>query len=241
MTFRKRKLTYTFTLIEWREYFFWDLMNVELVGRESIGRAFERLRAAPLEAAGGEEIFLYRDATMRLGDFHPDELNLTSLYVLEQNLAIQRDLHRTLLERYDIDTLRLSEVLRLKTGTEVTGMAPPVVEIYEETVHIVPRAGDRMPPIPLVLKIAIVKDGIHRVTLARELGKMLRCVVISGADRRILPYAYPNHWSQVQIYPTKDEIPLKKFYRREDPYSFMGPLKVLRQVGDTPTASQWNR
>lgn len=216
-------------------------MNVELVGRKPIEIAFERLRAAPLEAAGDEEIFLYRDATMRLGDFHPDELNLTSLYVLEPNLAIQRDLHRTLLERYDIDTFGLSEVLHLKTGAEIIGMAPPVVEIYEETVHIVPRPGDRMPPIPLVLKIAIVKDGIHRVTLARELGKMLRCIVISGADQWILPYAYPNHWGQVQIYPTKDAVPLKKFYRREDPYSFMRPLKVLWQVGYTPTASQWNR
>lgn len=114
-----------------------------------------------------------------------------------------------------------------------------MVEIYEDTVRFIPGIGDRLPPQQTLLKVLILKDGIHRTALARELGETIRVVIISGADRRVLPYAYPNQWSQVRIYDEKPKF--KKFYRRPDPYTLMRPLKVLRQVGEAPPPSQWNR
>lgn len=213
--------------------------DIVLVGMTPLEEAFARLRAAPLEAAGGEEIFIYRDAKMRLGEFWPDELNPTSLYVLKENLEIQRLLRAHLLYTYGVDTFKLSEVLHLETPEGIIGMAPPVVEIYEETVHIIPGPNDRLPPIPRILKIPILKDGIHRAYLARKERVPMRCIIISGADSAFLPYAYPNHWTEVWLFDQKP--PLKKHFRRPEPYSFMRPLKVLRQVGDTPPPPQWNR
>ena len=189
--------------------------------------AFDRLRQAPLDAAV-EEVFIYRNAIMRLCDFFVGELNPTSLYVLREHVELQRQLRQHILGAYGIDTLKLESVLCLKTETGLVGMAPPVVEIYEEMVHIVPLAGDRNPPPALKLRIPILKDGIHRAWLAHEEQMPLRCVSIHGALEGYLPYAYPNAWSSVSLL---DSVPPeKKFYRRQQPYSFMRPLKVLRQV-----------
>lgn len=215
-----------------------DVSGVRLVNVLPVDDAFERLRNAPLEAAGDEEIFLYRYARMRIADIVPDEVNPTSLYVMRDLLETQRALREHLLAEYEIDTLRLTKVLHLETKNGPLGMAPPVVEIYEENVRILPRPGERTPP-DLRIRIPILKDGIHRGFLARELGVTLSCVLIHGASDSVRPYAYPNHWSDVRIYDAKPEV--KKYYRREVPYSFMRPLKVLRQIGDGPVQAQWNR
>jgi hypothetical protein len=201
---------------------------------EPIEQAFARLRAAPLEAAGDEQIRIYENAVMRITDFFPDELNLTALYVLKPQLKLLRDLRAELIRRYDIDVLRLSAVLQLRTHDgQLFGMAPPFVEIYEEEVQIVPFPGDREPPPPFLMKVPVLKDGMHRAWLAREENIPIRCVVVHGA-LRYGTYAYPNQWSQVHVH---DEKPAqKKYYRRQKQYSYMRPLSALRG-----TKAEWDR
>lgn len=207
---------------------------------EPIEKAFTRLRRAPLEEAGDEEILIYQNASMHLADFMPDELNPTSLYVLKDQLEFLRIIRGQILDRYQIDILQLSSILHLRSEDgRLLGMAPPIVEIYEETVRIVPLAGDRRPPATLSLQTPILKDGIHRAWIAREEGLVLRCVVVHGALKGYQPYAYPNAWSQVQIHDSKPKH--KKFYRRQNPYSFMRPLKALRQTENTPPLPEWGR
>src|SRR2546422_295788 len=66
---------------------------------------------------------------MRLSDFYPTELNLTSLYVLRDRLEGLRTLRAELLQRYAIDVLQLSSVLHLrKSNGELDAIAPPFVE-----------------------------------------------------------------------------------------------------------------
>ncbi len=144
------------------------------------------------------------------------------------------------MDRYQIDILKLSSILQLKTAEgQLLSMAPPFVEIYEERVQIISAVGDNDPPPALSLKIPILKDGIHRAWMAKEENIALRCIVVHGALRNNLPYAYPNAWPQVQLCDAK---PIhKKYYRRKNPYSYMRPLKALRQAGDTPLAPEWGR
>ncbi|MBI2463076.1 MAG: hypothetical protein HYV65_02470 [Candidatus Spechtbacteria bacterium] len=207
---------------------------------ELLENALSRFRQAPMEESGEEKILAYRDAEMRLADFMPNELNLTSLYLLEDHIESLKRLRAEFLDRYQIDILRLSSVLHIKTDDGLlVGMAPPFVEIYEETVRIVSRPGDRRPPATVLLQIPVLIDGIHRAWIAREEGLSLRCIVVSGALKAYPPYAYPNDWSQVRVYSTKPET--KKFYRREDAHSYMAPLTVLRQTGDAPPPREWGR
>ncbi|MDO8558570.1 MAG: hypothetical protein Q7S09_05330 [bacterium] len=219
-------------------------MNITLMGTMPIEEAFERLRNAPLEAAGTEKIFIYRDATMRLCDFSPDELNPASLYVLKKNLETQRQIRAHFLQEHGIDTLQLSQVLHLrvagKDGERLVGMAPPFVEIQEERVKIVAGEGERSSPENLVLQIPILQDGIHRAHLAREAGVLLRCVVIQSRVTGYPLYAYPNHWSEVVLC---DETPkVKKYYRREDPYTFMRPYTILQQISNPEAFKpEWGR
>lgn len=207
---------------------------------EPIEKAFARLRESTLEEAGNEDIFIYRHASMRIADFLPDELNLTSLYVLNDHIESLRALRAEFIDRYGIDILQMLYILHIRTEDgRLVSMAPPFVEIYKETVRVIPRNGDRLPE-TLSLQVPILKDGIHRAWIAREEGIPIKCIVIRGALEDYPPYAYPNAWDQVQLYDTKPPA-IKKFYRRQTQHSYMRPLRALRQIGDTPPPREYGR
>lgn len=192
-----------------------------------IEQAFCAAREAVLEEAAGKEVYFYRDATLRLENLWPENINPAAVYLLKENLNFQRELRRYLLDRYGIDTLQLSVVVHLKTEKGIIAMIPPYVEVSEEQVRLIPGPEDRESPAKQALRIPILIDGLHRAQIAREEGLPLRCIVCSGNyDAGYLYTAYPAHWSQVQIY---DKVPeVKKFYRRQNKYSFMRPLEVMR-------------
>jgi len=203
-------------------------MRLTLVSREPIGRAFLRLREAPLENAEGKDVFIYKEAKMRLGHIWPDEVNPTSLYVLRSKLELLDEIERFLAEYYGIDIFNLGEALflHLANGSFVS-MVPPFVEIYDEKVQIIGGPEEKPAPPPLQVKVAILKDGLHRMFRAREKDRMVRSIIVHGAISDYKPYAYPNMWSQVEIV---DDVPLiKKFHRRQDSSTFRRPLRVLHR------------
>lgn len=206
-------------------------MNVEIVEEFSLLDGFRNMKNAPLENAGKEEIFFYKDASFRLGEFYAEELNPTSLYALRENIGFQRELRERLMSRYDIDTLALDRVLHLKVDEKKEAMMPPYVEISEETLRIFSKRGDYTSPVLQILNVPLLIDGIHRVLLARELNLPVRCIVVRGINRRYLHCAYPNTWSEVALVGKVPEQ--KKFYRRREKYSFMRPLDVMRFMDKT--------
>lgn len=207
---------------------------------EPIEEAFVRLRNALLDAADGQNILIYKDAEMRLIDFYPEELNLSSLYVLDDHLKSLDNLRKRLMSRYQIDIFKQSDILHLRTPNgELVGMAPPFVEIYEEKVQIIPKDGDRLPPGESFIKIPLLKDGIHRAWLARNAGVRLRCVLVSGALVEYLPYAYPNRWDEVRVFDKKPEA--SKYKRRKNHHTFLRPIRALRQTGTTLPPVEWGR
>ncbi len=123
-------------------------MKIEIVGTESFEQAFKRFRQAPLDATGDQKICIYENAIIRLANLYANEINPTSLYVLKDKLALQKELRASLLQQHNIDTLWLSCILHLRVEgeEEVIDMAPPYVEVCQETARIVPREGDRTPP-----------------------------------------------------------------------------------------------
>lgn len=206
-------------------------MDIVLERTIPIEDAFACLRSALLENAGGQEIRFYQNARLRLADVYPDELNPAALYILRDNLEFQRALREHLLREYRIDTLQLSSVLHLKTPNGLIGMAPPYVEISEEMLMFVGQEGDRRPPGRLTLRMPLLIDGFHRAYLAHENGLPVRCVVASNLPRAYAYCAYPCAWDQVAVH---DAVPkVKKFYRRQDAYTFMRPLDALRQLPNT--------
>jgi len=216
-----------------------NVQDITLEGIEPIEEAFVRLRAAPMDKTGGEKILVYEHAELSVRDVDLDLVSPTSLYALEENLAFQRELREHLLATEGIDTLYLPGVLRLRGPDGVIGMAPPVVEIYQDTVSVSPQEGDQVHDKPIVMDFAILLDGIHRGILAREVGVTLRCVVIQHALLGLLPYAHPNSWDEVRVCKTVPAV--KKRYRRQDNYSFMRPVKYLGQVSGNAPVTQYGR
>ena len=216
-----------------------NVQDITLEGIEPMDKAFARLRKAPMDKVGDEEILVYEHASLSLRDVDLDLVSPTSLYVLEENLTFQRELRQYLMERYDIDTLDLPGVLHLRGPDGIIGMAPPVVELYQDSVFVNPQEGDEEYIKPIMVDFAILLDGIHRGMLAREIGTMLRCVVIKNALSVCLPYAHPNSWDDVRVC---EKVPsIKKRYRRKNAYSFMRPVKYLGQVGDHAPVTQYGR
>lgn len=215
-------------------------MNATIVRIEAIECAFERFRNAPLSAGGGKEDLPFHKANIRLSTMFTEEFNPGSLHVRRSRLEFQRELRRQLLERYQIDILNLSSMLHIGTEEGIWGMVPPYVEIVQENVCIVPRLGDRSPPPRTSINTAILVDGVHRAWIAREEGIPLQCILVSGVPKKYpLPYAYPNEWSQIKIYDNPPKV--KKFYRRQDPYTLMRPIEVMRQTDANPPQPEWGR
>ncbi len=200
-------------------------MNILVEKRIPIEEGIAALRLAKLENGGDAEIFFYQNARVRLAEFHPEELNPVALYALEKNLQMQRELREQLLTQ-GIDILKLSEILHLRVDEgDTVAMVPPYVEISEERLSLVANEGDRLPPEQQVLRLPLLIDGLHRALLAHELDETLSCLVVSNLPDAY-PYAsYPVAWDQVVV---GREVPkVKKFYRRQDPYTFMRPLDSL--------------
>lgn len=212
---------------------------IELVRTIPLEELFEKLRASTLENAD-EDIRVYENARFELREVYPREINLSTFYLLEDTLELQRELRAYLKEHYGIDTLRLLNCLELKdpaTGA-VWIMMPPIVEVYEELVSYPPRLDSIAYSDLIRVLIPTALDGHHRLWIADddEPGHKVNVVYITGSDSWNHPfYAYPNGWEHVQIYRNKDEIPRKKLYRRTETYSHTRNLRVLGFTGGPGT------
>ncbi|OGY60344.1 MAG: hypothetical protein A3B23_01405 [Candidatus Colwellbacteria bacterium RIFCSPLOWO2_01_FULL_48_10] len=194
------------------------------------------LLESPLQ---GEEICVFQDARIEVRDVWPDELNPSTLYLLAGSLARQREIRRTLLDSHGIDTLCLEECLELEdeNGKRFL-MTPPFVELVEELVLYAKRTGSlHYPGRKVRLQIPILHDGGHRAWMAMqdEPNKKMRVIYIARSASWEYPtYAYPNGWDEVRVYERIEDVLLKKLYRRDPPYSYLRPFRILGPSGTGP-------
>jgi len=182
-----------------------------VIMKEPFNNGFDRLKAAPLENSD-VRIFPYQDARITTELLIADEIMPTSYYALSSRLDFQIEFRQKLLED-GIDLFNLQDIFYFQENGITRGLIPPIVEVYEE-----PEIGRR---------VRALTDGLHRMSLSREMRIPQRCIVIENINRdeRCLPYAIPNSWEEVGVY---DEVPpVKKNYRRIPPYSYMKPLTSI--------------
>lgn len=160
----------------------------------------QRLRETPLlRQGGGEAVYPYEDASIRLEKVAYADVAPTSLYVIRKNLAVQAAIGADLsIEGYHPLELEGGLLLKNESGEE-TGFVPPIVEETDE-------------------EGKYVLDGAHRTSIGRWMGRThFIAVHVSGIRSDCPGYAFPNSWDEVRV---MEEVPSnaaeKKHYRGEN-------------------------
>ncbi len=210
-------------------------MNIEIVRTLDFVELEEKLRNIPLmrQDENGNDIFPYKNAHIRLEDFHAEDVNPPTFYLLRKSLQYQKSLHEALraLGHNSLHLTPQSAALEIlcKERNELWTLTPPIIELTERIVRYVPQDGEiDYEDKPTNIIIQLICDGAHRVAFSREQGGGFTGVKISGSDSRYPYYAHPNGWDKVKVV---DEVPAtkedKKFYRFEDCYGLFRNFDVI--------------
>lgn len=127
----------------------------------------------------------YRSSAIALEEVPLDELYPCALYVLLENLQLQRELRSRLLKRKDpIDPLHLREDRAIIEfcwkSPDIQVLTPPLVEVSEDDGNIM-----------------VVTDGLHRVTLARDEEESHVAAIVARNIAVPLPFI-PVQWDEVR-------------------------------------------
>ena len=161
---------------------------------------------------------VYKDASISLRRFHPDELKPTALYVVEDNIVKITDIAEELSSE-GINIFNLHGTVNHSEGI----ISPPVIEMVDG--------------VPAII------DGLNRIWWASLSDKMVTCIFVKGASLPTI--SYPVTWQEVVLYKDKPNDPkllrrlregiadtpseLRKYYRD---FSYLG------SKGRRPSASQ---
>jgi len=124
---------------------------------------------------------IYSNAEVTIKTFDPNDLYPTAKYVLTSNLNFVSAMRTEVLESSGIDIFNLDRIC--ETGPYV--IAPPIVEISDGVPAIV--------------------DGLHRCTLAKQLGKNISVIFVNGVDPTYPIISTPVDWKDVIQYDIKPE------------------------------------
>ena len=137
----------------------------------------------------------YKDASISIVSMDPGLLSPMALYILEGGLDKQRKLIEFFLKN-GIDPFKLDGIIKYTFKGETYFMVPPIVEVHQE------EDGN---------SYSIIIDGLHRLTIAREMGRTCNVVFIDGAS--LPPYALPVRWEDVNLWENVSEFSKKKRWR----------------------------
>ena len=211
-------------------------MNIEILRKIPFNELEYMIRKVPLvkKDENGSEIFPYKDAYINLRKFRFEEVNPPTFYLLRDNLNTQRNLAKTLTEKYEIDPLRFDneiaavELKNLDTN-EIWLLTPPIIENVSRQISYVRQEGEiDYSDKPITINVPLICDGAHRVAISKEFGGYFNGINIVGASPKHPYYAHPNGWDMVNIV---NEVPKtkedKKLYSREDCYALYRNFDVL--------------
>jgi len=158
------------------------------------------LRQAPLH--GDPEFFPYESATIESRLVELDKISPLAKYVLSSQVELQKNIYNSLIENFALDIYSLAGIIEFTFRGKSIRLAPPIIEIYTETVG--EYAGE---------VIALV-DGLHRCTAARALGlSHIRAVVISNIDPAFPLVPLPLKWKDVESVAEVPPISEKRKFR----------------------------
>ncbi len=158
----------------------------------------EIIRHVPLLDNSINNLFPYRQSEITLENISLDILYPSAQYVLEQNLAFQRELREAFIKRIRMDTLemkRLSAAVCFSWGKHSGILVPPIIEVSpdDDDLHV-------------------ITDGLHRVTLAKMLGwEKINAVIIKNTA---VPLSVmPVEWEDVKIVNRVPDLAQKRKLR----------------------------
>ncbi len=155
---------------------------------------------------GDASIKPYATAQIKIIPMRFETLRPTAYYVLEENLEAQRKIRDLLQTHQAISLFALTGLLKYQLDGITHFTAPPIIETYYE-------------PQEAQIVSAIV-DGLHRISLARELGlEKMWVVEISHIPPEYPLVPLPLHWEdvkQVKSVPPNNEKRKFRFARLED-------------------------
>ncbi len=207
-------------------------MSIKIIHISTTDELFQDIRKVPLH--DNPNIFVYKDSKLSIKEFYADELNLTKINFLRDNLERTKLLRNELLEQHGIDILRLDSKITYQdnNGREWV-MIPPIVELSAKKIKYIPRNNGELDPLKEFdnIKIPVLGDGGHRGYLARELGIQMKVVYISNSNPNYPFYAYPNSWEESQLVDTVDAKNTRKYYVWEDKYKLYRDFGVISTGG----------
>jgi hypothetical protein len=173
---------------------------------------------------GHDQARLFADSRIELlRQADPEELAPTQRYVLEPDLAAVRHMYGELLDR-GIDLLALEGGVwaSVENGESVESGEPYVVPV------IPPIVEESLEPDGRTVRI--ISDGMHRVYLARELGRRLNVIFVQDVPPSYPYYAYalPGGWSEVARLPELEDGFVKKAYR--EPANYKALFRLYNDV-----------
>ena len=144
----------------------------------------------------------YRLSLITLEEVPLDQLHPCSLYVLESQLEITRQLRDAFLKQ-GVDPLRMTSdkaliEYRWDDFTHCV-ISPPIVEVSEDDGGIL-----------------VLVDGLHRVWIARELG--WDSVIVTKIENIACPLQpLPTRWDEISVFETVPPEAQKKRFRFNSP------------------------
>ena len=205
-------------------------MKIEIIGEIEFRDLAQKIRQVPLmgKKEDGSNIYVYENANISLKELKVDEVNPTSFYVIKDNMQFQKELRAELLIK-GIDTLHLNKAYELKNEKgEIWTLTPPIVEVTQRYIKYIQQEGELKYGDIVKVNVPIINDGMHRISLAKELYETFNSIYISGVPVEHPFYAHPNDWARVK---EVDKVPSskleKKFYSRESCYGLYRDFGVL--------------
>jgi len=165
----------------------------EIIKTYDFSQLSEKIRNIRLLNNSINGLHPYLSSQISLEEVNISDIKPCALYVLNQNLIIQREL-RSQFRLHNIDTLHLSpdkSLINFEWGGIEKIMTPPIVELSED---------DGFTP--------IITDGLHRVCMAKDIGvSQITALVIKNTA---VPLSVlPVEWDEVKrldsVPPTKEK------------------------------------
>ncbi len=162
-----------------------------------------RIRHTPL--VGFQHTKVYLNANIQITQININDVNPTQRYILKDNIKSIQQLYETLIFSHHIDIFKLNSAIsyRIHGHDKSTYIIPPIIENTKD------RKGNN---------VLVINDGMHRVTLAKQLQRThINVILITNVPEQFPYYAYPLKygWDDVILVDKLQPGFKKKYYVNE--------------------------
>lgn len=157
-------------------------MNITHLKRYAKDKLIKRLKKVILlnSDKNKKPVFIYKDSEIELKPVKIKDLLPLQLYELTSSTKLINNLHENFSKKYKENILEMNGYFTYRSGDKKYALIPPIIEDVR---------GQK-----------VVIDGMHRILLAKKLGREIIVVVVikNIPQKLILPVA-PNKWEELKV------------------------------------------